>query len=65
MTDFYLNKVLPINSFTQTMTTLRSVMDEEDQLNKLKKIQDKFFEDLDPTLKPPVPIVSDNVTESL
>jgi hypothetical protein len=30
MTDFYLNKMLPISQFTQTMTTLRTVMDDEE-----------------------------------
>ena len=38
LTDFYLNKILPINTFTQTLTAIRSVMDEEDQLKKLKKL---------------------------
>ena len=48
LTDFYLNKVLPINNFTQTMTTLRTVMDDEEQLEKLKQVQDNFFKELNP-----------------
>ena len=48
LTDFYLNKLLPINNFTQTMTTLRTVMDDEEQLEKLKHVQEKFFNGLKP-----------------
>ena len=59
MTDLYLNKMLPIAQFTQTMTTLRTVMDDEDQLEKLKKIQEKFFNELDPRTKEP----EDDITE--
>ena len=63
MTDFYLNKMLPITQFTQTMTTLRTVMDDEEQLEKLKKIQEKFFNELDPSTSTKEP--EDDVTESL
>ena len=38
MTDFYLNKVLPVTNFTQMMTTFRSFVDEEEQLTKLKEV---------------------------
>lgn len=38
MTDFYLNKVLPVTNFTQMMTTFRQFVDEEEQLTKLKEI---------------------------
>ena len=59
MTDFYLNKVLPITNFTQMMTTFRSVVDEEEQLNKLQEVQDKFFKGLQPEA------TSDDLTESI
>ena len=36
MTDFYLNRVLPITNFTQMMTTFRSIAEDEEQLKKLQ-----------------------------
>ena len=57
MTDFYLNKVLPVTSFTQMMTTLRTVTDDEDQLKKLQSIQKEFFKNLCPN--------RDDTTESI
>ena len=57
MTDFYLNRVLPITNFTQMMTTFRSISEDEEQLKKLKKVQKKFFQDLNP--------VDDDDTQSI
>jgi hypothetical protein len=37
-TDYYINKVLPVNQFTQLMTVLRQVVYEQGQLEELKKI---------------------------
>ena len=48
MTDFYLNRVLPITNFTQMMTTFRSIAEDEEQLKKLQQVQKKFFQDLNP-----------------
>ena len=59
MTDFYLNKVLPVTNFTQMMTTFRSVVEEEEQLKKLQEVQDKFFKGLQPTAE------DDCLTESI
>ena len=49
MTDFYLNRVLPITNFTQMMTTFRSIAEDEEQLKKLQQVQKKFFQDLIPS----------------
>ena len=48
MTDFYLNRVLPITNFTQMMTTFRSIAEDEEQLKKLQQVQKKFFQDINP-----------------
>lgn len=38
-TDYYLNKVQPISSFTTMVTLLRSITEEEEHLNRISEIQ--------------------------
>ena len=42
-TDTFINKVLPVQNFTQLMTVLRSVLDEEHQIEALQKLHEQFF----------------------
>lgn len=42
-TDTFINKVLPVQSFTQLMTVLRSVLDEEHHIEALQKLHEQFF----------------------
>ena len=47
-TDFYLNKVQPISHFTNLVTMLRSVIEDEDQLARIQEMQNGFFTALAP-----------------
>lgn len=39
-TDYFLNKVQPISLFTNQVTLLRSIIEDEDQLDRIKQLQD-------------------------
>lgn len=42
-TDFVINKVQPVHIFTQLMTVLRSVLNEDEQIKELQKLNKQFF----------------------
>lgn len=42
-TDFVINKIQPLHNFTQLMTVLRSVLNEEMQIKELQKLNKQFF----------------------
>ena len=46
LSDFYLNKILPVSQFTQTCNILREFSDDKSQLERIKTLQDNFFEGL-------------------
>ena len=45
-TDFFLNKVQPIANLTTFFTVLRSVTDDEDQLDRINELQKEFFDSI-------------------
>ena len=58
-TDYYLNKVQPISSFTTMVTLLRSITEEEEHLNRISEIQNQFFKSMqkDKNLLPDLSLV--------
>ena len=42
-TDFFINKVQPISNFTQMISVLQSITDDEDRLARIAEIQSNFF----------------------
>ena len=50
-TDFFLNKVQPISGFTQLVTMMRAIIDDEEQLDRIQNLQTQFFKEISPDQK--------------
>jgi len=43
LTDYYLDKILPIQNFSHTLKIARTVVCDVDQLKELQRTQEEFF----------------------
>ena len=47
MTDYYLDKVLPVTVFTQVMSMFKDATTDKDELERLEKMGNAFFEEME------------------
>jgi hypothetical protein len=43
LTDFYLDKILPVQNFTQLMNVIRNIVSNQEQFEKVEEMRKSFF----------------------
>ena len=47
LTDFYLDKILPVQNFTQLMNVIRNTLTTQEQFDKVEEMRKSFFSNFD------------------